>query len=219
VLGALISIFFVEELGRTKSIQLGACVMMLGAILMASSYSVGQLIAGRLVCGLGLGVNTSAIPAWHSECSPKRKRGALITIDFVLVNLGLFFAYWFDYGLNLHTNGAFKYRFPMAFQLIFEVFILISLFFLPESPRWLAVHGHKTKALEVLAQLHGKGSTVDDHIIITQYESIMQSAELEGAMDSNNFAALFTMGQTQNFKRLVMGAAVQFMNPWTGYTF
>jgi MFS family permease len=215
-IGAFVSMFFVEEIGRTRSIQLGACVMMLGTILMASSFSVNQLIAGRLVAGLGLGVNTSAIPAWHSECSPKRKRGALITVDFVLVNFGLFFAYWFEYGLNLHTTGAFKFRFPMAFQIIFELFIFIACFFLPESPRWLAVHGKRTKSLEVLARLHGKGATIDDHVILSQYESIMQSAELEGAMDSNNFAALFTMGQTQNFKRLVMGAAVQFMNPWTG---
>jgi len=189
---------------------------MLGAILMSSSFSTGQLIAGRFVCGLGLGVNTSAIPAWHSECSPKRKRGALITIDFVLVNLGLFFAYWFDYGLSLHTSGSFTYRFPMAFQIIFELTIFVSMFFLPESPRWLAVHGRKETALKVLAQLHGQGVTPDSHVILSQYESIMQSAELEGAMDSNNFADLFTMGPTKNFKRLIMGAGVQFMNPWTG---
>jgi len=190
---------------------------MIGAIIMTSSQNITQLIAGRLVAGIGLGCNTSAIPAWQSECCSKYKRGALLAIDIVCVAAGLTFSFWLEYGVNEHQSGQFKFRFPIGFQLIFEVAILVAMFFLPESPRWLAVHGKKESSLSVLARLRGKGTTPTDHIINAQYDAIMVTAELEGALDSNNFAALFTMGKTKNFKRLVLGAGVQFLSPWFLY--
>ena len=215
-IGALCSFLISENLGRRKTISLGAVLLMIGAILQASSFSSGQLIAGRLVGGLGLGLCTAAVPAWQAECTPKHNRGSLMTTDLLALSFGGFFAYWFEYGLLQHLSGPVTFRLPFAFQIIFQVAILALMPLVPESPRWLALHGHKDQALHVLALLQGSNVGEDNPLVQAQYDAIMNAAEIEGKGDANNFAMLFHNGQSQAVKRLILGIGVQFMSPWTG---
>jgi MFS family permease len=57
--GALACIFIGNPLGRRRTIFLGTSIMVVGAILQASSYQLPQFIVGRLVTGFGNGLNTS----------------------------------------------------------------------------------------------------------------------------------------------------------------
>lgn len=59
--GAILAFFFAERLGRRWSIILGCAILSVGAAIQCSAYSVGQLIAGRIVAGLGNGINTATI--------------------------------------------------------------------------------------------------------------------------------------------------------------
>ncbi|KAJ5903282.1 hypothetical protein N7504_005665 [Penicillium tannophilum] len=61
-LGLLLAYSVGERLGRRNTILLGTIVMTIGAILQASSYSLGQMMAGRVVAGIGNGLNTSTAP-------------------------------------------------------------------------------------------------------------------------------------------------------------
>ena len=62
-------------MGRKKSILLGTTVMSIGAILQITAYSVPQMIVGRIVAGLGNGLNTATAPVWQSETSKAAWRG------------------------------------------------------------------------------------------------------------------------------------------------
>ena len=59
--GAILCLLFGEYLGRRKSIMLGCVILSIGAAIQASAYGVAQLIVGRIVAGLGNGMNTSTI--------------------------------------------------------------------------------------------------------------------------------------------------------------
>lgn len=59
--GSLICMVWGEQLGRRRSIALGCIILSIGAAIQASSYSIAQLIVGRIVAGLGNGMNTSTI--------------------------------------------------------------------------------------------------------------------------------------------------------------
>jgi MFS family permease len=59
--GALLAFAFAEKLGRRRSIIIGCAILSVGAAIQASSYSIAQLIAGRVVAGLGNGINTATI--------------------------------------------------------------------------------------------------------------------------------------------------------------
>jgi hypothetical protein len=73
--GAIFAALFGEKLGRRKTIFIGAIVMLVGAVLQASSYSRAQIIVGRIVSGVGMGVINSTVPVVQAEFSPKATRG------------------------------------------------------------------------------------------------------------------------------------------------
>ena len=62
--GAVAAFSLGERLGRKKSILVGTTVMSIGAILQIAAYSTGQMIAGRVIAGLGNGLNTATAPVW-----------------------------------------------------------------------------------------------------------------------------------------------------------
>lgn len=59
LLGAIITIFIGNPLGRRKTILLGSSVMVVGAILQCSAFTISQFVVGRIITGLGNGANTS----------------------------------------------------------------------------------------------------------------------------------------------------------------
>lgn len=74
--------------------MLGCSTMIVGAVLQATSYSIPQLIVGRIVAGLGNGLNTSTIPVWHSELMKATQRGRGLCIELAINIFGVMSAYW-----------------------------------------------------------------------------------------------------------------------------
>ena len=77
----------------------GCTIMTVGAILMASSYQLEQFIFGRIITGIGNGINTSTVPTWQSETARSHDRGKLVMIEGSLITGGICFSYWMNYGL------------------------------------------------------------------------------------------------------------------------
>ncbi|KAL8276288.1 hypothetical protein RQP46_011316 [Phenoliferia psychrophenolica] len=103
----------------------------------ASTTTLGQFYAGRVVAGTGTGLTSSAAGT----------RGRHIAIQMSFVISGVFTAYWIDYGSLKNFPGTqFAWRFPLAFQCAYAIigFILVSA--LPESPRLLYAQGRLEEA-------------------------------------------------------------------------
>lgn len=58
MVGCLVAAGYGASLGRKKTIAIGMVIMIVGAILQTTSYSVAQLIIGRVISGIGNGMNT-----------------------------------------------------------------------------------------------------------------------------------------------------------------
>jgi MFS family permease len=59
--GAILAFIFGERLGRRVSILWGCAILSVGAVIQCTAYGIPQLIVGRIVAGLGNGVNTATI--------------------------------------------------------------------------------------------------------------------------------------------------------------
>lgn len=59
--GAILTFLIGERLGRRWTIILGCAVLSIGAAIQASAFSIAQLIVGRIIAGLGNGLNTATI--------------------------------------------------------------------------------------------------------------------------------------------------------------
>jgi MFS family permease len=88
-IGAIITIFICDLLGRRKMNFLGSCIMVVGAALQASAYSLPHLIVGRFITGFGNGMNTSTVPTWVSETSKSHKRGRMVMIEGAMITGGI----------------------------------------------------------------------------------------------------------------------------------
>jgi MFS family permease len=218
-LGACFILTFGDRLGRRNSIFLGASIMIAGVIVQISTVPVGggataQFIIGRCLTGVGNGINTSTVPTYQAECSKSHNRGKLICIEGGNVAIGTLIAYWIDYGC-LYGPDDFVWRFPIAFQCVFAVIVLILMTRLPESPRWLLTHDRQEEAATVLAALAGK--TRDDPEVRMQLGVILEAIRAAGhGSGVTPISALFTNGKTQHFRRLLLGASSQMMQQLSG---
>lgn len=74
--GSLATMIFGNQLGRIRVSFISSIIVVIGAVLQASSYGVAQIIVGRIVTGLGIGGLTSTAPVYLSECTKAVDRGA-----------------------------------------------------------------------------------------------------------------------------------------------
>lgn len=152
MLGALSCFKLGDILGRIRTIALGSVLTIIGSILLSSSFSLGQLLVGRIVLGLGFGCISATVPVWQSESSPAEHRGALVVLEGVFASAGLSLSQWIDLGLFFVSSSA-SWRFPLAFPIVLATIMLAVLPFLPDSPRWLVKKGRITEATALMAIL------------------------------------------------------------------
>ncbi|KAI1505769.1 general substrate transporter [Biscogniauxia marginata] len=218
-LGACFILSFGDHLGRRKSIFLGATVMIIGVIIQIATVPVGpgataQFIIGRCITGIGNGINTSTVPTWQAECSSSHNRGKLICIEGGNVAIGTLIAYWIDYGCTYGPH-AFVWRFPIAFQCVFAIIVIILMLQLPESPRWLLTKDRNEDAATVLAALNGQSR---EHTDVRTQVSVITDAIRAAGHDGGvtSMSDLCTNGPTQHLRRLILGASSQMMQQLSG---
>lgn len=77
-LGALISGYVSDILGRRRAIQVGSVIWVIGSIIVCASQNIGMLIVGRLINGLSVGICSAQVPVYITEIAPPSKRGRLV---------------------------------------------------------------------------------------------------------------------------------------------
>ncbi|KAF2016647.1 general substrate transporter [Aaosphaeria arxii CBS 175.79] len=209
--GAVATIWLGNYLGRKKTIFIGSAIMVVGAILQASSFGLAQLIVGRWITGFGNGMNTSTVPTWQAETSKSHRRGQMVMIEGSLIVFGVMLSYWIDLGFSFLEPSSITWRFPIAFQIILAVFILITIPGLPESPRWLLLKGRDDEALEVLAALSNLPK--DDKKIAGEFQAV---SDVIFEMSKGGFRECFKMNRNRNFHRTALGYVNQMFQQISG---
>lgn len=141
-----------DMLGRRRTLLLTASVFAIGALCTSLSSHWLMFLGLRLVAGCSIGAIASVVPVYISEVSPSRLRGRLVTAYQLALTIGIALAYWVDL---VFTNAGLGWPPMYAVSSIPGAILLLGLFFIPESPRWLASKGHWTEAADVLERLHG----------------------------------------------------------------
>uniref|UniRef100_A0A093V852 Sugar transporter STL1 n=1 Tax=Talaromyces marneffei PM1 TaxID=1077442 RepID=A0A093V852_TALMA len=189
--GAIFALFRGDMIGRRWMIIIGASVMILGVIIQVTAFPghvpLAQFMVGRIVTGIGNG-GTIAI-------------GTLI-------------AYWIDYGAHFGPSDL-VWRFPIAFQVVFGILIIVGMYYLPDSPRYLITRNKIEDGEYVLAALIGHEIT--DHETQIQKQLVLDSVRASGALDKDvRYKDLLTGGHTQHFRRMLIGASSQIFQQLSG---
>ncbi|RVW32356.1 Plastidic glucose transporter 4 [Vitis vinifera] len=78
-----------DKFGRTRTFQLDAIPLAVGAFLCATAQSVQTMIIGRLLAGIGIGISSALVPLYISEISPTEIRGALGSVNQLFICIGI----------------------------------------------------------------------------------------------------------------------------------
>ncbi|ETS86086.1 hypothetical protein PFICI_04111 [Pestalotiopsis fici W106-1] len=211
--GAILAFVLGDKLGRKKTIMLGHTLNFTGALLQCLSWSLPQMIIGRLVNGFGMGMTSTMSPVYLAECARSHMRGRLLVIGASSNVTSFCIANWISYGLY-YQSGPLQWRFPLGFQLIFAFILVPILFFTPESPRWLLLVGMDDDALQVIARLANVAS--NDATATAEYRSIKEAIRLERESRVPIMDVLCHRDKTQNFRRLILSCGAQFMQQFSG---
>ncbi|KAJ5639960.1 uncharacterized protein N7484_007822 [Penicillium longicatenatum] len=213
-LGAFSCGFLGDRLGRRKTIFLAGCIALVGIVIQATPFSLGQLIAGRVITGLGVGGFTATIPMYVSESSDPEARGRMVLLQGWFAIGGVAFATWLEFGLYYAGTNSASWRFPIAFQAIFALFVVSCILFMPESPRWLAKVGRIEEAAEVLARL--EDVSVDSEHVAQELEIIRQSLAENEQDEGSASSSPFARTKNRHLHRTVLAIGVNILAQMTG---
>ncbi|KAK2133430.1 hypothetical protein NOF04DRAFT_1341903 [Fusarium oxysporum II5] len=201
--GAVIALTIGEKLGRKKVIIVGTVIMSIGTIIKVTSYSLPQMIVGRVVLGYIIG--------------NAKWRGKLVILEMAMSIAGFCLVNWVNYGLSF-VEGSVAWRFPLASQFVFIFVLFATVPWLPESPRWLISHGRTQEATEILACIEDKPTT--SPVVTSQLHEIQYSVdyELQHAVKWKDILLRRNKdtADTKALRRLLLGANTQLMQQFGG---
>ncbi|TKA45745.1 hypothetical protein B0A54_03430 [Friedmanniomyces endolithicus] len=155
------------KLGRKPCLWMACILCWASDIIMMCTTSVGGLYAGRFLIGLANGLFMTFSQLYIQECSPAGYRGLLISAFQFWTSIGTLVGTVVD-NFTAPLPGKAEYLIPLGLVYIVPVIIAVGLFFIPESPRWLAETGKIEKAKKSLSWLRPNQDAVDGELLNIQ---------------------------------------------------
>lgn len=136
----------------------------------------------------------------------------MVGLSQQMIGIGFIISTWVGYGsLERPDTDSFQWRFPLAFQGLPAIFLVIGLFFFPESPRHLIEKDREEEALKVLTRIRGG----EDHVAINaEFQEIRATIQAENAITAPGWSIMFKVPTWR--RRLLLGTGVQVFTQLTG---
>ena len=161
VFGALFSGRITDIFSRRNTIIVTALMFFTGSVCSALSPDIRGLIISRIIIGIAIGVSSYVVPLYISEISPARNRGALVTLNQLMITLGILLSYLSNLGLvDVHNN----WRWMFLVGIIPSLMLFFGMLFLPKTPRWLMTKGFEAEAKRTLDKIEDQ-SFVEDALL------------------------------------------------------
>ncbi|CAN1854431.1 Sugar transport protein 1 [Linum perenne] len=155
---SLVASFVTKGLGRKISMLLGGIVFFVGALLNMLAQHLWMLIVGRILLGIGVGFSVQSVPVYVSEMAPPQWRGSFNIVFQLSITVGIFAANLINYFTS--KNIHYGWRVSLGGACVPAAIIIISSFFLPNTPNSLLEQGKPDEARAVLKRIRG-ASDVD----------------------------------------------------------
>src|SRR5436190_852691 len=150
-IGAAIAGRISDAVGRKRLIIGAGVIFTGGALLAALAPSVGVLIAARFVLGLAVGSAALAVPIYLSEIAPTEIRGAIASLNQLMIVAGILAAFI----VNAILASSHNWRLMLGLAAIPSLVLLAGMLFMPETPRYLVHAGEEEDARDVIEELPG----------------------------------------------------------------
>ncbi|KAJ0011360.1 monosaccharide-sensing protein 2-like [Pistacia vera] len=144
-----------DWLGRRPMLIISSILYFIGGLVMLWSPNVYVLLLARLLDGFGIGLAVTLVPVYISETAPPEIRGLLNTLPQFTGCVGMFFSYCMVFGMSLKDSASWRLMLGVL-SIPSLIYFVLTVFYLPESPRWLVSKGRMLEAKRVLQKLRGR---------------------------------------------------------------
>ncbi|WPH01798.1 MFS transporter [Acrodontium crateriforme] len=180
-----------EYLGRRGTIFVGAIFSVLAPIGSGLTQHWGQLVATRILLGIGMGLKEVTVPVFSAENAPTSIRGGLVMSWQMWTAFGIFLGS--SANLAVYQVGNIAWRLQVGSAFIPAVPLLIGIYFCPESPRWYLKKGRVYDAYKSLVRLRNSKLQAARDVYYIQAQLIEEKRLVEesGLAKTNNFFTRF----------------------------
>ncbi|KAM4696989.1 solute carrier family 2, facilitated glucose transporter member 8 [Rhinophrynus dorsalis] len=196
--GGIFGGWIVDRIGRKLSLMLCSVPFVLGFTLIISAQNIWMLLIGRLLTGLASGVTSLVVPVYISETSHSKVRGTLGSCVQLMVVTGIVGSYI--------AGMILDWRWLAVLCCVPPIIMLITMCFMPETPRYLVNQDRHTEAMSALKFLRGPEA---DHE--WEYRQIESSAD-----DQETRLAIAELKNPSIYKPFLIGVLMMFFQQFTG---
>jgi SP family galactose:H+ symporter-like MFS transporter len=200
VFGATIGGVLTGRFGRRWLIILAGAVFTVSAIGTAFAPTVGWLIAARVASGIGIGIASFISPMYIAELVPAKSRGSLVAVNMLAITTGIVVAYLVDYAFSA-SHG---WRMMFGLAALPSIGLIIGMWWLPDSPRWLISRSRVDEARKVLQRAR-MTSDVDREI-----------TDIQHAMDQQGKGGIAGLLQPSLRMPMIVGLGLAMFQQITG---
>ncbi|KAL6143934.1 hypothetical protein ACLB2K_054629 [Fragaria x ananassa] len=203
-LGSICCGSIVDRLGCRRTFQIDTIPLILGALISAQAHSLDEVLLGRFLVGLGIGVNTVLVPIYISEIAPTKYRGSLGTLCQIGTCLGIISSLCL--GIPSETDPHW-WRTMLYIASVPGFVLALGMEFAVDSPRWLCKVGRFSNAKEVIKNVWG-ASEVEKAI-----EDIQAVIKNDGSDLESSWSELL---EEPNFRVAWIGGALFALQQFAG---
>lgn len=95
-----------DRFGRKFTIQMGALICLVGAILQASAMNLAMILVGRILAGWAVGLMSMSVPVYQAECAHPRSRGLIVGLAQQMIGVGFIVSTYVPVFLFLISSGC-----------------------------------------------------------------------------------------------------------------
>lgn len=223
LIGSIIGVFFAgmlsDRLGRKLTMIVSAVLFSVSALGCAFCADFVQLVAYRIIGGVGIGVVPIVSPLYISEIAIAEYRGRLVSLYQLAVTVGFLGAYLVNYQLLVWAESGMQFgsywldrlfvtevwRGMLGMEALPALLFFAIIFFIPESPRWLIVRNKETKAVGILKRIYCSGQ-----------EAIRQLQETKSVLTSEMKSEWSMLLKPGIFKAVVIGVCIAMLGQFMG---
>lgn len=222
MVGALACVFMADKYGRKRLLISAGFLFTLSALGTALATDFFWFNFYRIVGGVAMGIALNLSPMYIAEIAPPEKRGMYVSINQLLIMIGVLMAQLVNWRIALldtdlavdasntiiaqSWSGLYGWRWMFGAETLPAILFFLLMFLVPESVRWLVKNGQLEKAENVLIKIGGKEYA-------THQIREVQSTVSKDDMDHVNFKELLSR---PILKFVGLGIFLSFLQQWSG---
>ncbi|MDQ2711053.1 MAG: sugar porter family MFS transporter [Acidobacteriota bacterium] len=217
--GSVLSGTVSDRLGRKNLLILSAVLFGVSSLLTAWANTFSMFVTWRILGGVAIGIASNVSPTYIAEISPALWRGRLVSLNQITIVVGILLAQivnWIiaDRVPNGATaemirgswNGQFGWRYMFLAVVVPSLLFFLAALFVPESPRWLVLHGRKQEATAIFSRIGGAAYAL----------RAVRDIEVATAVESNTQVARSQLRSPRIQRVLLIGVVLAILQQWSG---